>query len=78
MMRHLFSPAGRSALAALMRRRALLGFDFDGTLAPIVARPHDARIPRAVAAQLARLVQLLPVAIVTGRALDDVYGRLGF
>lgn len=78
MMNHLFSPAGRSALAALLRRRPLLGFDFDGTLAPIVARPHDARIPRAVASQLAQLTRWLPVAIITGRALEDVRGRLGF
>ncbi len=78
MMRHLFSAAGREALAALMRRRPLLAFDFDGTLAPIVARPRDARIPRAVASQLARLTRRLPVAIVTGRAVGDLGGRLGF
>lgn len=77
-MRHLFSPAGREALARLLQQRPLLGFDFDGTLAPIVARPHDARIPRAVSLQLARLAQRLPVAIITGRALEDVRGRLGF
>ncbi len=78
MMRHLFSAAGRDALAALMRRRPLLAFDFDGTLAPIVPRPRDARIPRAVASQLARLARRLPVAIVTGRAVGDLRGRLGF
>ena len=78
MMRHLFSAAGRDALSALMRRRPLLAFDFDGTLAPIVPRPRDARIPRAVASQLARLARRLPVAIVTGRAVGDLRGRLGF
>lgn len=78
MMKHLFSVAGREALAALLRRRPLLAFDFDGTLAPIVPRPCDARIPRAVALQLARLARRLPVAIVTGRAVADLRGRLGF
>lgn len=78
MMRHLFSAAGRDALAALMRRRPLLAFDFDGTLAPIVPRPRDARISRPVAAQLARLARRLPVAIVSGRAVADLRGRLGF
>jgi trehalose 6-phosphate phosphatase len=77
-MKHLFSSEGEAALAALMRQRPLLAFDFDGTLAPIVLRPGWARIPTAVAARLARLATRLPVAIVTGRALADVRGRLGF
>ena len=42
-MRHLFTPEGEAALAAVMAARPLLAFDFDGTLAPIVARPEDAR-----------------------------------
>jgi trehalose 6-phosphate phosphatase len=78
MKKHLFSPAGRDALAVLLRRRPLLAFDFDGTLAPIVPQPRDARIPRAVASQLARLARRLPVAIVSGRAVGDLRGRLGF
>jgi trehalose 6-phosphate phosphatase len=77
-MRHLFSRRGDAALANAMRRRPLLAFDFDGTLAPIVARPDDARVPGAVAALLAGLGARLPVAIVTGRAVADVRGRLGF
>ena len=75
---HLFGPEGQAAIDALLRRRPLLAFDFDGTLAPIVARPQDARISQAVAQRLQRLGQRLPVAIVTGRAVDDVRGRLGF
>jgi trehalose-6-phosphate synthase len=39
-MQHLFTPAGEVALAATLLRRPLLAFDFDGTLAPIVARPR--------------------------------------
>lgn len=77
-MRHLFSKQGAAALAATMRRHPLLAFDFDGTLAPIVARPDDARVPVAVAARLAWLAGRVPVAIVTGRAVADVRGRLGF
>ena len=37
-MRPLFGPEGEAALAALVRARPLLAFDFDGTLAPIVAQ----------------------------------------
>lgn len=79
-MQHLFSPDGLVVLAAFMQQQPppLLAFDFDGTLAPIVARPDDARISQAVAARLKALAARLPLAIVTGRAVDDVRGRLGF
>lgn len=79
-MQHLFSPEGEAALAALMRHRPapLLAFDFDGTLAPIVPRPGDARVPPALARCLGPLAARVPVAIVSGRAVADVRARLGF
>ena len=77
-MQHLFSPEGDAALAAAMQLRPLMAFDFDGTLAHIVRHPDDARISQAVATRLKRLAKQLPVAIVTGRAADDVRERLGF
>ncbi len=77
-MRHLFSPDGHDALVALMRLRPLLAFDFDGTLAPIVDHPEDARVPAAVCQGLAQLSKVLPVAIITGRSVADVTPRLGF
>ena len=77
-MQHLFHHEGEAALAAVLRRHPLLAFDFDGTLAPIVARPDDARISQAVSARLKALALQLPLAIVTGRTVDDVRGRLGF
>jgi trehalose 6-phosphate phosphatase len=62
--------AGRAGLAALVEdpRDALVAFDFDGTLAPIVADPDPARAhPDAVVA-LAELAQRVGhVAVVTGR-----------
>ena len=61
-----------------MRLRPLLAFDFDGTLAPIVARPDDAHVSVALARRLDQLSRLLPVAIVSGRRVDDVAARLGF
>lgn len=75
---HLLSPAGEAALQQLLAGRPLLAFDLDGTLAPIVARPHDARIPLAMARRLQRLAQRRPVAIVTGRRAADARLRLGF
>jgi trehalose 6-phosphate phosphatase len=77
-MKHLFSPEGRAALQALLGQAPLLAFDFDGTLAPIVARPDDAHVPPAVASRLDRLGRYLPVAIITGRSVDDVRTRLDF
>jgi trehalose 6-phosphate phosphatase len=77
-MRHLFSPEGDAALAAVMASQPLLAFDFDGTLAPIVARPDDARMPLTLAWRLERLARVLPLAIVSGRAVDDVRARLPF
>jgi trehalose 6-phosphate phosphatase len=78
MMRHLFRREGRAALSAALQGRPLLAFDFDGTLAPIVARPSEARVGVGVSERLARLAELRPVAIITGRSVEDVAPRLGF
>jgi trehalose 6-phosphate phosphatase len=77
-MQPLLSPAGIEALRSLMRRRPLLGFDFDGTLAPIVVRPVDARVSAALSRRLTRLCAMLPVAVVSGRSVSDVRQRLSF
>ncbi len=77
-MQHLFHARGRAALMRTLARRPLLAFDFDGTLAPIVTRPAEARVPAAESERLARLTQLRPVAVITGRSVDDVGPRLGF
>lgn len=77
-MKHLFSPEGEAALAAFMKRSPLLAFDFDGTLAPIVARPDDAKVPMPVARRLALLASQLNVAIISGRRVADVRDRLHF
>ncbi len=58
--------------------RAGLFLDFDGVLAPIVERPEDAAAPPETRAELARLVGLYAVvAIVSGRAGEDVRARVG-
>ena len=54
-----------------------LFLDFDGTLAPIVERPDDARPLDGVAGLVERLAAALPVAVISGRGLDDVSRRLG-
>ncbi len=73
---------GRAGLDALLvaPERAVMGLDFDGTLAPIVPDPDDARAHPAAAGALAALAgRLGRLAIITGRpaqlAVD--YGGLG-
>ncbi|HET8528092.1 MAG TPA: trehalose-phosphatase [Gaiellaceae bacterium] len=54
-----------------------LFLDFDGVLAPIVARPEDAYPPAETRAELARLAERYGlVAVVSGRAGDDVRARV--
>ena len=77
-MKHAFSAEGKRALRETLARRVLLAFDFDGTLAPIVPRPEAASAPSAIAGRLAKLAALCPVAVISGRAIDDVRSRLGF
>jgi trehalose 6-phosphate phosphatase len=58
--------------------RAGLFLDFDGVLAPIVARPEDAAPPSETRAELERLAaRYTLVAVVSGRAGDDVRARVG-
>lgn len=66
-----------ATLAAEPERTALL-LDVDGTLAPIVGRPEDARVPEETRAELRRLAgRYALVACVTGRASDVARGIVG-
>jgi alpha,alpha-trehalase len=54
-----------------------LFLDFDGTLTPIVDRPADAHIDAAMRDTVLRLARQWPVAILSGRDLEDVRERVG-
>ncbi|HLE78215.1 MAG TPA: bifunctional alpha,alpha-trehalose-phosphate synthase (UDP-forming)/trehalose-phosphatase [bacterium] len=59
-------------------RPPVLLLDFDGTLAPIVGEPARAAMPASTSAALQRILRGgVPVAIVSGRRLDDVRRRVG-
>lgn len=75
---NLLSTAGVDALRRLAAGRSVLAFDLDGTLAPLVPRPADAKVAPSTAAHLRALCQLWPVAVISGRAVDDTGARLGF
>ncbi|GGX63561.1 trehalose-phosphatase [Streptomyces minutiscleroticus] len=75
------TPDGRDGLAAVLERpaRAVLAFDFDGTLAPIVADPEQARAhPDAVPALAALAPRVASVAVVTGRPAGVAVRNGGF
>ncbi|MFI1566192.1 trehalose-phosphatase [Streptomyces sp. NPDC020490] len=62
--------AGRDGLAAVLAHpeKSVIALDFDGTLAPIVADPEQARAhPDAVRALAALAPKVAAVAVVTGR-----------
>lgn len=70
--------------SALDHLREILGagplglfLDFDGTLSPIVADPAAARPVPGIVATLRGLAGWLPIAVVSGRELEDVRARLG-
>jgi trehalose 6-phosphate phosphatase len=77
-VKYALSQAGLNRLRAFLSGDTLLAFDIDGTLAPIVDRPWDARVPGDVQRGLKALSARSTVAIVTGRAVEDARPMLGF
>ena len=75
------TPEGQAGLDALLAdpRHALVAADFDGTLAPIVDRPGDARAhPGAVPALTALAGAVGTLAVITGRPAADAVDLGGF
>ncbi|MEU5536293.1 trehalose-phosphatase [Streptomyces sp. NPDC020362] len=73
--------AGRDGLQALLAepRTAVIGLDFDGTLAPIVDDPEQARAhPDAVPALAALAPKVASVAVITGRPAGVAVRNGGF
>jgi len=56
--------------------RLAVFLDYDGTLTPIVSHPEDAWLPESMRQTLRSLAARAPVAILSGRDLDDVRGRV--
>ena len=70
---------GRAELATLRdfaRRRVLLAFDFDGTLAPIVRDPDAAAMRPRTAALLAETATHYPCVVISGRSRADVVKKV--
>jgi trehalose 6-phosphate phosphatase len=73
--------AGRAGLNALVThpREALIGLDFDGTIAPIVPDPRAARAHPAAVPVLTRLAPAIrALAVITGRPAAEAVAYGGF
>lgn len=73
--------AGRDGLQALLAKphTAVIGLDFDGTLAPIVADPEQARAhPDTVPVLAALAPKVASVAVITGRPAEVAVRYGGF
>ncbi|WPB96318.1 trehalose-phosphatase [Streptomyces malaysiensis] len=73
--------AGREGLAALLERpgRAVVGIDFDGTLAEIVPDPDQARAHPGAVPALSRLApKVRSAAVITGRPAEVAVRYGGF
>ncbi len=64
-------------LEQIQSRELFLFLDFDGTLAPIASTPDKAVMPEHVKKMLNKLKKMMPIAIISGRALDDVRMKVG-
>lgn len=64
-------------LEKIRKNGCVLMLDFDGTLSPIVARHKDAVITESLRSLLKRCFANFPVAIISGRSLNDVKRRIG-
>ncbi len=65
-------------LESLTFTQSLFAFDFDGTLSKIVRVPSHATMSNTTAALLRELSELVPVAIISGRSIEDLRQRLPF
>lgn len=76
MSRNILAARNIERLRALAGSRALLAFDFDGTLAPMGTDPHATRMRSETSELFRALAHAAPVAVITGRSVHDVQHRL--
>ncbi|MEP7050267.1 MAG: trehalose-phosphatase [Pseudomonadota bacterium] len=76
-MRRLFARANLALLHQFTRSTPILAFDYDGTLAPIVAdRERAEMLPRTVHL-FSQVCEMYTCAVISGRSRADVAARLG-
>lgn len=77
-MNSLFDRSSLRILESLSFTQTIYAFDFDGTLSKIVKVPSEASLSESTAKLLRELSELAPVAIISGRSIDDLKLRLPF
>jgi trehalose 6-phosphate phosphatase len=75
-MKNILALENRAILEPFVSDEALLAFDYDGTLAPIVPNPDQARMREPTRELLWELAQLSRVIVISGRAQLDALRRL--
>lgn len=73
-----FFEHGINRLLETVQSGILCAFDFDGTIAPLVDDPSAARIPPPLLRHLAALAEFAPVAVISGRSVEDISLNLDF
>ena len=67
----------RSRLESIGLSRLVLFLDFDGTMVPIAPQPQHARMSKRMKRTVERLGRRVPIAIVSGRPINDLRRILG-
>jgi trehalose 6-phosphate phosphatase len=75
-VKHILSQGNREVIEQFASSNALLAFDYDGTLAPIVDDPDRAFMRPTTRKLLAQAARLYPTIVISGRAQDDALRRL--
>lgn len=75
-MKDILSPGNQGVLSHIASSNALLAFDYDGTLAPIVRDPVEAHMRPRTHKLLDALADRYPCVVISGRAQEDIQGRL--
>jgi trehalose 6-phosphate phosphatase len=75
-MKYLLAESNREVVRQLAWSNVLLGFDYDGTLAPIVADPDAARMRARTRELLEQIAHLYPSIVISGRGQPDIMKRV--
>jgi trehalose 6-phosphate phosphatase len=73
---NILAPANRDLLRRLAGGDSLLAFDYDGTLAPLVADPAQAWMRRTTQDLLTRVANAYACVVVSGRSSADISRRV--
>jgi trehalose 6-phosphate phosphatase len=74
--RCILDPQHQPLIASFARGKLLVALDFDGVLAPIAPTPTEAQVPQQTLRLAARVAQLYPSVVISGRHRDDLVPRL--